>query len=61
MTSYTFLEQWNFPNPCTQYNIDQNITKFVHPFDKTKFLMCGQLGKLYVVQCPQHEVSLEQI
>ncbi|KAL4219267.1 serine-type endopeptidase [Mactra antiquata] len=52
-------EQWNFPNPCTPQNIDLNITKFVHPFDKTKFLMCGQLGKLYVVQCPQFEVFHE--
>ncbi|XP_045196979.2 uncharacterized transmembrane protein DDB_G0289901-like isoform X2 [Mercenaria mercenaria] len=52
-------EQWNFPNPCTQNNIDMNVTKFVHPFDKTKFLMCGQLGKLYIVQCPQYELFHE--
>ncbi|XP_060593229.1 uncharacterized PE-PGRS family protein PE_PGRS54-like isoform X2 [Ruditapes philippinarum] len=52
-------EQWNFQNPCTQNNIDMNITKFAHPFDKSKFLMCGQMGKLYVVQCPQYEVFHE--
>lgn len=48
-------EQWNFPNPCSPENIAMNTTKFEHPFDKTKFLMCGDEGKLYVVQCPQFE------
>ncbi|XP_052790358.1 uncharacterized protein LOC128224524 isoform X2 [Mya arenaria] len=52
-------EQWNFPNPCTPDNIARNITKFVHPFDSSKFLMCGDLGKLYVVQCPRYELFHE--
>ncbi|KAH3791162.1 hypothetical protein DPMN_144642 [Dreissena polymorpha] len=52
-------EQWNFANPCTEANIARNITKFVHPFDATKFLMCGDLGKLYVVQCPRFELFHE--
>lgn len=49
-------EKWDFPNPCTRENMDNNITKFVHPYDTSKFLMCGEMGKLYIVQCPQREV-----
>lgn len=49
-------EKWDFPNPCTRENMDNNITKFVHPYDTSKFLMCGEMGKLYIVQCPQREI-----
>ena len=55
---FSFTEKWDFPNPCTRKNLDMNITKFVHPYDTSKFLMCGEMGKLYIVQCPQREVGV---
>ncbi|XP_062597477.1 uncharacterized protein LOC134258895 [Saccostrea cucullata] len=48
-------EKWNFPNPCTPENIAEGLLQFAHPTDSTKYLMCNQIGKLYIVQCPQYE------
>ncbi|KAH3785095.1 uncharacterized protein LOC127840958 isoform X2 [Dreissena polymorpha] len=49
-------EKWNFPNPCTSANLAAGLTKFPHPYQSNKFLMCDLSGKLYVVICPQGEL-----
>ncbi|KAL3871109.1 hypothetical protein ACJMK2_039128 [Sinanodonta woodiana] len=51
-------ENWNFPNPCTPENIRAGLTRFPHPYEKNKFLMCDLSGKLYIVICPPGEVFL---
>ena len=52
------LEKWNFNDPCTEANLLAGNLKFPHPTESNKFLMCDSTGKLYVVICPPHEVTL---
>ncbi|XP_052790081.1 UPF0462 protein C4orf33 homolog [Mya arenaria] len=44
-------ETWDFKNPCTTGNDPNRLTYFQHPYNPKKFLMCDELGKVYVVQC----------
>ncbi|XP_071095235.1 uncharacterized protein [Haliotis cracherodii] len=42
-------------NPCPRENIHGHVLSFVHPFDKTKFILCDLSGKMYIAQCPPGE------
>ncbi|WAR31509.1 MATN1-like protein [Mya arenaria] len=53
---FNCTEKWNFNSPCTNANILAGITKFPHPYNNNKFLMCDLSGKMYIVICPPREL-----